>query len=162
MSRLMPKFCTAIKRGTRSRVRLLLPRRNTRRLCYDGAEIVGVFRKELMEKTRAERLMGYFRDTRGWDDEAERWLSEEMVAGWKMASKALHQRVAAVRMMFSMWMPEDVVAKRAERLTDAERMVMSRCALCGKEAKGRRNEHLLFECTAPSVVKLREEVEAAD
>ena len=30
-----------------------------------------------------------------------------------------------------------------------------------KEAKGRRNEHLLFECTAASVVELRKEVEAA-
>ena len=36
-----------------------------------------------------------------------------------------------------------------------------RCALCGEEAKGRRNEHLLFECTAASVVKLRREMEAA-
>ena len=43
-----------------------------------------------------------------------------MVAGWRMAGKALHQRVAAVRMMFSMWLTEDVVAKRADHLTDAE------------------------------------------
>ena len=54
-----------------------------------------------------------------------------------------------------------VVAKRADHLTDAERTVMAKCALCGEEAKGRRNEHLLFECTAASVVKLRKEVEAA-
>ena len=40
--------------------------------------------------------------------------------------------------------------------TDAERMAMSRGALCGEEAKGRRNEHLLFECIAHSVVKLHE------
>ena len=83
------------------------------------------------------------------------------MVGWKMAGKALHQTVAAVRMMFWMWLTEDVVAKRADCLTDAERIVMSKCALCGKEAKGRRNEHLPFECTAPNVVKLREEVEAA-
>ena len=38
---------------------------------------------------------------------------------------------------------------------------MTKCALCGEEAKGRRNKHLLFECTAASVVKLRKEVEAA-
>ena len=69
-----------------------------------------------------------------------------------MGGKALHQRVAAVRMMFSMWLTEDVVAKRADHLTDAERTVMAKCALCGKEAKGRRNEHLLFECTAAGVV----------
>ena len=105
--------------------------------------------------------MGYFRDTRGWGEEAERWLGEEVVAGWRMAGKALHQRVAAVRMMFSMWLTEDVVARRADHLTDAERTVMSKCALCGEEAKGRRNEHLLFECTAASVVKLRKEVEVA-
>ena len=32
---------------------------------------------------------------------------------------------------------------------------LAKCALCGEEAKGRRNEHLLFECTAASVVELR-------
>ena len=78
-----------------------------------------------------------------------------------MPGKALHQRVSAVRMMFSMWLTEDVVARRADHLTDAERIVVSKCALCGKEAKGRRNEHLLFECTAASVVKLRMEAEKA-
>ena len=54
-----------------------------------------------------------------------------------------------------------MVAKRADRLTDAERVVMSKCALCEKVAEGRRNGHLLFECTAPRVVDFREEVEAA-
>ena len=78
-----------------------------------------------------------------------------------MADRALHQRVSAVRMMFSMWLTEDVVARRADHLIDAERTVMSRCALCGEEAKGRRNEYLLFGCTSASVVKLRKEVEAA-
>ena len=39
--------------------------------------------------------------------------------------------------------------------------MVSRCALCGEEAKGRMNEHLLSECTSASVVKLRKEVEAA-
>ena len=34
------------------------------------------------------------------------------------------------------------------------------CALCGEEAVGRRNEYLLFECTATSVVKARRDVEA--
>ena len=60
-----------------------------------------------------------------------------------------------------MWLTEDVMAKRADHLTDAERTVVSRCALCGEQAKGRGNEHLLFECTSASVVKLRKEVEAA-
>ena len=41
-----------------------------------------------------------------------------MVAGWRMAGKALHQRVAAVRMMSSMWLAEGVVAKGAGHLTD--------------------------------------------
>ena len=54
-----------------------------------------------------------------------------------------------------------MVATRADHLTDAERTVVAKCALCGEGARGRRNEHLLFECTAPSVVKLRKEVEAA-
>ena len=57
--------------------------------------------------------------------------------------------------VFSMWLTEDVVARRADHLTDAERTVMSKCALCGEEAKGRRDGHLLFECTAASVVELR-------
>ena len=38
------------------------------------------------DKTRTERLMGHFRDTRGWGDEADRWLDEEVVAGWRMAA----------------------------------------------------------------------------
>ena len=33
--------------------------------------MVGVIRKELRDKTRTERLMKYFRDTRGWGEEAE-------------------------------------------------------------------------------------------
>ena len=78
-----------------------------------------------------------------------------------MAGKVLHQRVSAVRMMFSMWLTEGVVARRMDHMTDAERTVLSKCALCGEEAKGRRIEHLLFECTAVSVVKLRKEMEAA-
>ena len=66
-------------------------------------------------------------------------------------------------MMFSMWLTEDVVARRADHLIDAKslRAVLSKCALCGEESEGRRDEHLLFECTAASVVKLRKEVEAA-
>ena len=48
--------CTAIKKGARSKVRLLLPRRKSWRLCYDGVEMVGVLRKELRDKTRTERL----------------------------------------------------------------------------------------------------------
>ena len=52
--------------GVRSKVRLLLPWRKSQRLCYDGVKMVGVLRKELREKMRTERLMGYFRDTRGW------------------------------------------------------------------------------------------------
>ena len=47
--------------------------------------------------------MGYFRDTRGWGDEADRWLGEEV-----LARKAMYQRVAAVRMIVSMWLTEDV------------------------------------------------------
>ena len=34
--------------------------------------MVGVPRKEMRDKTRNERLMKYSRDTRGWDEEAER------------------------------------------------------------------------------------------
>ena len=51
--------CTAVKRGVRSKTRLLLPRRKSWRLCYDGVEMVGVLRKELRDKTRTERLLKY-------------------------------------------------------------------------------------------------------
>ena len=67
--------------------------------------MVGVLRTELRVKLRAERLMGYFRNTRDWGVEADKWLGEEVVAG-----RVLHQRVSTVRMMFSMWLTEDVVA----------------------------------------------------
>ena len=88
-----------------------------------------------------------------------------MLAGWRMAGKALHQRVSAVRMMSSMWLTEDVVARRMDHnvMTAAERTLLSKCALCGQvhgEGQG-EYEHLLFECTSVSVVKLRKELEAA-
>ena len=140
--------CTTTKRGGRSKVRLLLPRRKSWRLCYDGVEMIGVLRKELRDKMRTERLMGYFRDTRWWGDGADRWLGEEVVTGWKMSDKALYRRVSAVRMMFSMWLTEDVVAKRADHLTNAERTMMSKCALCGEEARGRRNTRPKMSCRA--------------
>ena len=44
--------CTAVKRGVRSRVRLLPPTRKSWRLCYDGVEMVGILKKELREKVR--------------------------------------------------------------------------------------------------------------
>ena len=31
-----------------------------------------VLRKEMREKMRTERLMGYFKETRGWGEEADR------------------------------------------------------------------------------------------
>ena len=58
----------------RSKTRLLLPKRKSWRLCYDGVEMVGVLGKGLRDKLRAERLMEYFRSTRGWGVEAERWF----------------------------------------------------------------------------------------
>ena len=109
--------------------------------------------------------MGYFKETRGWGEEADRWLGEEVlaIAGWRMAGKAMHQRIAAVRMMFSTWLREDAQVNRATKLTEAEKGVMSKlkCALCGQSAASRRNEHLLFECTDARVVEVRKEVEAA-
>ena len=120
-----------------------------------------MLRGELRDKMRTERPMGHFRDTRRWGNGADRWLGGEVVAGWRTAGKARHQRVSAVRTMFSMWLAEDVVARKADHLTDAERTVLSKCALCAGGANGRRDAHLLFECTAASVVKLREEVGAA-
>ena len=93
--------------------------------------------------------------------EADRWLGEDVLAGWRMTSKAMHQRIAAVRMMFSMWLTEDVQVNRATKLTEAEKGVLSKCALCGQCAAGRRNEHLLFKCTDARVVEVRREVEAA-
>ena len=100
--------CTAVKRGVRSRVRLTLPRRKSWRLCYDGVEMIGIFRKELRDRMKTERLMRHFKETRGWGEEADRWLGEGVLAGWRMTSKAMHQRIAAVRMMFSVWLTEDV------------------------------------------------------
>ena len=102
--------------------------------------MVGVLRKELRDKARTENLMKYSRDTRGWGGGEERWLGAEVVAGWRMTGKALHKRMAAVRMMFLMWLTKDVVVKRAAHLTDAERAVVAKCTLCGEDAEGRRNE----------------------
>ena len=109
---------------------------------------------------KTERLMRYFKETRGWGKEADRWLGEGVLAGWRMTSKAVHQRIAAVRTMFSMWLTEDVQVTRATKLTETEKDVLSKCALCGQCATGRRNEHLLFKCTDPRVVEVRKEVKA--
>ena len=132
--------CTAVKRGVRSRLRLVLPRKKSWRLCYDGVVMVGVLRKELREKMRTERLMGYFKETKGWGGEADRWLGEEVLAGWRMAGKAMHQRISAVRMMFSVWLTEDVQVNRATKLTEAEEGVLSKCALCGQSACSRQEK----------------------
>ena len=62
-----------------------------------------------------------------------------MLVGWRVAGKAMHHRVSAVKMVFSMWLTEDVMARRMDHMTDAERTVrmLSKCALCGEVAKGR-------------------------
>ena len=54
---------------------------------------------ELREKMRTGRLMRYFKETRGWEEDTDRWLGEEVLTGWRMARKAMYQRIAAVRMM---------------------------------------------------------------
>ena len=66
-----------------------------------------------------------------------------MLAGRRMTSKTMHQRIAAVRMMVSMWLTKDVQVNRATRLTEAEKGVLSKRALCGQCAVGRRNAHLM-------------------
>ena len=66
--------------------------------------------------------------------------------------------------MATVHVTEDVQVNRATRLTEAEKCVLSKCALCGQCAVGRGNEHLLFKCTDARVVEVpgwREEVEAA-
>ena len=60
-----------------------------------------------------------------------------------------------------MWLTEDVQVNRATRLTEAEKGVLSKCALCGQCAVGRRNEHLLRRCTDARVLEVRKEEEAA-
>ena len=37
--------------------------------------------------------------------------------------------------LYELWLTGDVVARRADHLTDAERTVLSKCALCGGEQK---------------------------
>ena len=70
--------CTAIKKGVRTKQRLLLSRRKSWRLCYDGIELVGVLRKELREKMRTERLLRYFKETRG----CQWWYSKPEKLDW--------------------------------------------------------------------------------
>ena len=94
-----------MKRDVRSRARLPLSRRKSWRLCYDGIEMVGILRQELRDRMKTERLMRYFKETRRWDEEADGWLDEGVLAGWRMTSKALHQIIAAARMMFSTCLP---------------------------------------------------------
>ena len=48
-----------------------------------------------------------------------------------------------------------------KRVTEQERQELSRCALCGQEATGGRNGHLLFKCTHHKVVEVRKQVQLA-
>ena len=89
---------------------------------------------------RLERLMGYFKETRGCGEGAGRWFGEGVLAGWRVFGKAMHQRIATMRTI------DDVQVNRATKLTEAEEGVLSKCSLCGQSAAGRRNEHLLFKC----------------
>ena len=86
-------------------------------------------------------------------------MSEEVLAGWRMAGKAMHQKITGVTKVISMWLTEDVQVDRATKPTEAEEGVLSKCALCGQVAAGRRNEHLLFGCTVDRVVAMRKGVE---
>ena len=122
--------CTTMKRGVRSRVRLPLPRSKSWRLCHDGVEMVGILKKELGDRMKPEGLMRYFKETRGWGKEADRWLGEGVLAGSRMTSRAMHERIAAMRMMFSMWLTEDVQMNRATQLTESEKWMLSKCVLC--------------------------------
>ena len=79
-----------------------------------------------------------------------------------VAGKAMHQRVSAVRMMFSMIVADRGCGGTQDGSHDRGREIgaVEVCTVWGV-AKGRRDEHLLFECIAASVVELREGVEAA-
>ena len=90
-------------------------------MCFPIAIILSTMR----DRMKTKRLMRYFKETRGWDEEHDRWLGDEVLAGWRMTSKARHQRIAAVRMMFSMWLTEDVQVNRATKLTDQAHCVCS-------------------------------------
>ena len=67
---------------------------------------------------------------------ADKWLGEEVLAGWRMAGKAMHQRIAAVRMMPSMWLTE---VDRATKPTKAEE-VHSAVEVCTVWAECSRQE----------------------
>ena len=89
--------CTAAKRGARSKARLLLPRRKSWRLCYDGVEMVGVLRKELRDKTRTERLMKYFSEVQGDEERRQKggsvrrwwldggWQARHCISEWQLS-----------------------------------------------------------------------------
>ena len=48
-----------------------------------------MLREELREKMRTERLMGYFKSTRGWGEGTGGWLGEGVLAGWGVAALQL-------------------------------------------------------------------------
>ena len=65
---------------------------------------------------------------------------------------------------FNMWLTSDVEAKGARgqsHFSEEELKVVGKCAMCGEEAEGERNEHLLFKCEAEAAVEVREQVQAA-
>ena len=74
----------------------------------------------------------------------------------------MHQRVSAVRVVSSMWLAEDVVARRVHGPHDIcrENSAIKVCTVWGG-GEGQGGEHLLFECTAVGAVELKEVVGAA-
>ena len=114
-----------------------------RRVRELGGEMVRSAEERVEGEDAHGTASGILSGHEGWGEEANRWLGEEVVAGWRISGKAMYQRMAsaAVRMMFSMWLTEDVQVGRMHRLAEDEKALLSKCGnsffvTCDKRVAG--------------------------
>ena len=120
----------------------LFPRARSWRLLMAGVEVVAPLRKAMEEELRAQRLLKYLRDDRGWGSAASRWLDSINKKAWMLGGMPVSQKVTMIKYVFAMIGTDDVVAGNWLRKQDGEEKdvkktdeykQMMQCALCLQE-----------------------------
>ena len=74
-----------------------------------------------------------------------------------MRAKTVSERILMVKYIYAMWWTDDVEASRA-RVTEGQKAVLGKCALCGGDTKGPSNWHLLAACQDHRAKKCRVQI----
>lgn len=145
------EMCNRYKGVKAEGQRLILPRRRSWRLSWEGRETLGPWRAELKERFDTMMVLHHFAEVRGWGKAAEEWLGND-IGYWKLRNRTVAQRIQAAQCMYAMWETEDVIAKRRNWGGAGE----VSCSLCGQNVREDfRSWHLLAKCTDAAVVAVR-------